>query len=179
MCLGVYGACCFLMLCGLCLCVMLVSLFYVFCWCLCCFGAPPKPAGFGRGGGTSGWEGVLLPAAARCDMVLHRVSRARVYEKPASAVRCDMMLHRVFRARHVPKTVRCDMVLHRAAVCIGSECKLHVYKYRTPAGLGICSWGRGLPTLGCLRTALPNVESELRRTGVWRKGIFKRNGRWS
>ena len=48
----------------------------------------------------------LLPAAARCKMVLHQAFRARdVYEKPASAARCDMLLHLVFRARHLSNNV--------------------------------------------------------------------------
>ena len=46
------------------------------------------------------WTEVVLPAAVRCDMVLHQAFRARLVRKQsASAVRCDMVLHRAFRAR--------------------------------------------------------------------------------
>ena len=56
---------------------------------------------------------------------------------------------------------------------VGSDYKFHSYKCRTPAGLGSCSWGWGLPTLGCLCKALPNIEKEPRPTGVWQKGTWE------
>ena len=37
--------------------------------------------------------------------------------------------------------------------------KFHLYKCRTPAGLGTFSLGWGLPTLGCLCEALSNIET--------------------
>ena len=51
--------------------------------------------------------------------------------------------------------------------------KSHLYKYRTPASLNTFSGGWGLPTLGCLCEALPNIEQVLRPTGVWQNGIFR------
>ena len=35
------------------------------------------------------------------------------------------------------------------------------------------SWGWGLPTVGCLCKALPDMEKVLRPTGVWHEGILK------
>ena len=50
----------------------------------------------------SAWLSDPLPAAVRCDMVLHIRRFARdMYENNASAVMCDMVLHRVFHARHL------------------------------------------------------------------------------
>ena len=46
-------------------------------------------------------------------------------------------------------------------------------KCRTPAGLSICSWGCGLPALGCPCKALPNTEKVPRPTGVWQKGFLE------
>ena len=57
------------------------------------FGPRPLGGGFPP-------NGVAHPAAARCNMVLHRAFRARHVRKTASAVRCDMVLHRAFSARH-------------------------------------------------------------------------------
>ena len=34
-------------------------------------------------------------------------------------------------------------------------------------------WGRGLPTLGCLCEALPNIEKVPRPTGVGQKGVWE------
>ena len=47
---------------------------------------------------------------------------------------------------------------------IGSQYKFHLHKCRTAADLSTCSWGRGLPALGCLCKALPNIEKVLRPT---------------
>ena len=53
---------------------------------------------------------------------------------------------------------------------LGNECTSSVRASAAPpAGLGTCSQGRGLPTLGCLLEALPNMEEVLRPTGVWQK----------
>ena len=54
-------------------------------------------------------------------------------------------------------------------------CNFHLYKCRTPAPacLRAFSWGWGLPTLGCLCNALPNIKQIPRPTGVWPKGISK------
>ena len=54
-------------------------------------------------------------------------------------------------------------------VALGSDCRFHLHKCRTPAGLGTSSWGWGLPTPGCLCKALPNIESVPRPSSVWQK----------
>ena len=60
-----------------------------------------------------------------------------------------------------------------ASAGIGSDDKFLLYKCRIPAGLGTSSSGCGLPTLGHLCEALPNIEQVLRPTGVWQQGILE------
>ena len=69
------------------------------------------------------------------------------------------------------------MIYTHTCVCI----YIYIYTYQeesissicisaaSPAGLRTCSWSWGLPTLGCLCKALPNMEQVLRPTGVWQK----------
>ena len=56
---------------------------------------------------------------------------------------------------------------------LGGAHKFCLHKCHTPAGLGTCSGGWGLPTLGCLCEALPNVGQVPRPTGVWQKGCLE------
>ena len=63
-----------------------------------------------RGPGAGGKSGIrssdcgkqdILPAAARCDMVLRQAFRARRVQTTTSALRCDMVLHWAFSTRHL------------------------------------------------------------------------------